>query len=136
MQIIGSLGKDAIVKEVGGKNVINFSVAHSEKWKDNQGNLKEKTTWAECAYWTDKTGLLPYLKKGQLVYVEGSPEADAYLNKEGAAAATLRLRVSNVQLLGGNKQDANSNGQTQWAGTPVAAQPSSQGAPIDNDLPF
>ena len=29
LQIIGNLGKDCIVKEVNGKNVINFSVAHS-----------------------------------------------------------------------------------------------------------
>ena len=103
LQIVGHLGKDCVTKEVNGKNVINFNVAHSEKFKDAQGVLKEKTTWVECAYWTDRVGVAPYLKKGQLVYAEGSPEADGYLNKENQPAATLRMRVLNIQLLGSSK---------------------------------
>jgi single-strand DNA-binding protein len=51
IQVIGHLGKDAIVNNVNGKTVINFSVCHTEKFKDTQGNLKEKTVWCECAQW-------------------------------------------------------------------------------------
>lgn len=109
LQIIGNLGKDCIVKEVNGKNVINFSVAHTERYKDSQGNQKDRTTWVECAYWTDKITVAQYLTKGRTVYAEGSPEADAYTNKEGQASATLRMRVQNVQLLGGNSNDGNNN---------------------------
>ena len=109
LQIIGNLGKDCIIKEVNGKSVINFSVAHTERFKDSQGNPKERTTWVECAYWTDRTAVGQYLKKGQMVYAEGSPEADAYLNKENQAAATLRMRVQNIQLLGGNKEGTGNN---------------------------
>ena len=105
LQIVGNLGKDCIVKEVNGKNVINFSVAHTERFKDSQGNPKERTTWVECAYWTDRTAVAPYLKKGQLVYAEGAPEADGYMNKENQAAATLRMRVQNLQLLGSKTSD-------------------------------
>ena len=113
LQIVGNLGKDCIVKEINGKNVINFSVAHTEKVKDSQGNLKERTTWVECAYWTDRTAVAQYLKKGKMVYAEGSPEADAYTNKENQAAATLRMRVQNLQLLGGGDGNAQSNGNNQ-----------------------
>jgi len=109
LQIIGNLGKDCIVKEVNGKNVINFSVAHTERYKDSKGNQKDRTTWVECAYWTDRTTVAQYLTKGRTVYAEGSPEADAYTNKEGQASATLRMRVQNVQLLGGNSNDGNNN---------------------------
>ena len=105
LQVIGNLGKDCIVKEINGKSVINFSVAHSERYKDAQGNQKERTTWVECAYWTDRTAIAPYLVKGTSVYAEGSPEADPYMNKEGQAAATLRMRVQNIQLLGGGNRD-------------------------------
>jgi len=105
LQIIGNLGKDCIVKEVNGKNVINFSVAHTERYKDAQGNQKERTTWVECAYWTDKTAVAQYLTKGRTVYAEGTPEVDAYTNKEGKVTATLRMRVQIVQLLGGNSAD-------------------------------
>ncbi len=109
LQIIGNLGKDCIVKEVNGKNVINFSVAHTERFKDSTGNQKERTTWVECAFWTDRTAVAPYLKKGQLVYAEGSPEADGYMNKDNQASATLRMRVRDVQLLGGRTDSDQSN---------------------------
>ena len=114
LQIIGNLGKDCITKEVNGKNVINFSVAHTERYKDNQGNPIEKTTWVECAYWTDKTAVAQYLTKGRTVFAEGAPEADAYTNKDNVAASTLRMRVQSVQLLGGNNNDGgqNSNGNS------------------------
>lgn len=112
LQIIGNLGKDCIVKEVNGKNVINFSVAHTERYKDGQGNQKERTTWVECAYWTDRTAVAQYLTKGRTVYAEGTPEADPYMNKEGVASATLRMRVQNVQLLGTTNAGEN-NGSNQ-----------------------
>jgi single-strand DNA-binding protein len=106
LQIVGNLGKDCIVKEVNGKNVINFSVAHTERFKDSTGAPRERTTWVECAYWTDRTAIAPYLKKGQMVFAEGAPEAEGYMNKENQAAATLRMRVREIQLLGG-RTDAN-----------------------------
>ncbi|HAO04353.1 MAG TPA: single-stranded DNA-binding protein, partial [Chitinophagaceae bacterium] len=93
LQVIGNLGADCIQKEINGKTVINFNVAHSERFKDAQGNLKERTIWVNCAYWTDRTAIAQYLTKGKTVYAEGTPEADAYTNKEGQAAATLRMRV-------------------------------------------
>ena len=140
LQIIGNLGKDCILKEVNGKHVINFSVAHTERFKDAQGNQKERTTWVECAYWSDKTALGNYLKKGQMVFAEGSPEADAYINKEGAAASTLRMRVANVQLLGSNKENSGPNtGNVTNAGMSKPPVMSPAPEPIDagaDDLPF
>ncbi|MDQ6844465.1 MAG: single-stranded DNA-binding protein [Bacteroidota bacterium] len=112
LQIIGNLGKDCIVKEINGKNVINFSVAHTERFKDSTGAQRERTTWVECAYWTDRTAIAPYLKKGQLVFAEGSVEAEGYMNKENQAAATLRMRVRDIQLLGGRTDGNQSNSGT------------------------
>jgi single-strand DNA-binding protein len=141
LQIVGNLGGDCIQKEVNGKTVINFNVAHTEKYKDAQGNLKERTTWVNCAYWTDRTAVAQYLKKGKQIYAEGSPEADGYLNKENQPAATLRMRVQNLQLLGGGNesggQSTNSGGQLSSSSTPVsnASRMSDISEPAD-DLPF
>lgn len=144
LQVIGNLGKDCIVKEVNGKNVINFSVAHTERFKDSQGNQKERTTWVECAYWTDRTAVAQYLTKGRTVFAEGSPEADAYTNKEGQAAATLRMRVQTVQLLGGGNTAENPNPGTNAGNVTYntnTARPVATTAPIaasegSDDLPF
>jgi single-strand DNA-binding protein len=155
LQIVGNLGADCIQKEVNGKNVINFNVAHTEKYKDAQGNPVEKTTWVNCAYWTDKTGIAQYLTKGKMVYAEGAPEADGYTNKDGQVAATLRMRVLNIQLLGGNTNDnnqanpgnqnnvqsnySNSGNVTNSGNTPAPAMRTPAPVadmPLDDDLPF
>ena len=47
LMVIGNLGKDCTVNTVNGKNVINFSVANTEKFKDSTGAQREKTTWVE-----------------------------------------------------------------------------------------
>lgn len=106
LQAIGHLGKDCITNTVNGKNVINFSVAHSEKYKDAQGNPVEKTTWVECAYWTDRTAISQYLRKGTQVYVEGTPEVRTYPKNDGTTGASLSIRVFNIQLLGGKSENA------------------------------
>lgn len=139
LQIIGNLGKDCIVKEINGKHVINFSVAHTERYKDSQGTQKERTTWVECAYWTDKTAIAPYLVKGTSVYAEGSPEADPYTNKEGQASATLRMRVQNIQLLSSNREQGSNQGNVTNTGMTappvVKTEQANTAAPVD-DLPF
>jgi single-strand DNA-binding protein len=138
LQVIGHLGKDCLTNVVSGKNVINFSVAHSEKYKDNMGNQKERTTWVECAYWTERIAIAPYLKKGQLVYVEGTPDVRAYSKNDGTAGASLNLRVLNIQLLGSANRPEGQTGNysdqqgAQRADIPVPAQV----AETADDLPF
>ncbi len=141
LQVIGNLGNDCVVKEINGKNVINFNVAHSERYKDAQGNQKERTTWVACAYWVDRTTVSQYLTKGKTVYAEGYPEADPYTNKEGQPAATLRMRVQNLQLLGGNSGTNDSQGAIQGnvSNAGMSTRPVVTTAPTDggsDDLPF
>lgn len=139
LQVIGHLGKDCRQNEVNGKNVINFSVAHSEKFKNSTGTMQEKTTWVECAYWTDRTGIAPYLVKGQLVYVEGSPDVESYKKQDGEPGASLKLRVREVQLLGGKadaqRTDDIPGGQYKSAPAPSAPAPVAHEESAD-DLPF
>src|SRR6185436_7240482 len=113
LMVIVNLGKDCIVITVNGKNVINFNVAHTEKFKDSSGAQREKTTWVECAYWTDRTGIAPYLKKGIQVYAEGTPEVRTYQTNDGKSGASLSLRVQTVQLLGARTESGGGGMPTQ-----------------------
>jgi single-strand DNA-binding protein len=103
----------------------------------------------DCAYWTDRTAIAPYLKKGTQVYVEGNPDVRTYTTQDGRNGATLSLRVQTVQLLvsknddgtnsGGNYQ-SNPQPQAQSYNTPPNNfQPAQQAQdlvePLD-DLPF
>ena len=139
MQIIGNLGKDCVVNTVNGKNVINFTVAHTEKYKDSQGTSQEKTTWVDCAYWTDRTALSPYLTKGKQIFAEGVPEVRTFTRQDGTSGASLSLRVREVQLLGG--KDSNTSGAPAYSNASSASSGSTVPSaneitePID-DLPF
>ena len=139
MQVIGNLGKDCVVNTVNGKNVINFTVAHTEKYRDSQGNNQEKTTWVDCAYWTDRTAVAPYLQKGTQVFVEGTPEVRSFTRNDGTAGASLSLRVREVQLLGrkgdnlGGSSSGSENASYNRQESPAAA---SVNDDIADDLPF
>jgi single-strand DNA-binding protein len=141
MQVIGNLGKDCVTNAVNGKTVMNFNVAHTEKFRDAQGNQKDKTIWVECAYWTDRTGIAPYLKKGTQVYVEGTPEVRTYTKNDGTTAASLTLRVFSVQLLGsrgeGSAAPAGNSGGYSSSASSYSPAPASNDItePVD-DLPF
>src|SRR5687767_4382188 len=130
LQIIGNLGKDCVVNTVNGKNVINFTVAHTEKYKDSQGVQQEKTTWVDCAYWTDRTAVAPYLTKGTLVYVEGSPEARSFQRNDGTPGASLSLRVREVQLLSSRRDSV--GGFQQQGSSASAASPNQSNVPTTN----
>ena len=145
LQVIGNLAKDCVVNNVNGKNVINFNVAHNEKYKDAQGVQKDKTVWVDCAYWTDRTGIAPYLKKGTQVFAEGTPDIRTYTTTDGRQGATLSLRVNMVQLLGSRSenQGGDTSGSSYQNSQPTYNQPSSQAFVSHNeitepsdDLPF
>ena len=136
MQVIGNLGKDCVVNTVNGKNVINFTVAHTEKYKDSQGANQEKTTWVDCAYWTDRTAIAPYLQKGQQVYVEGTPEVRSFTRNDGTPGASLSMRIRDVQLLG-RKGDSNSGGSSYGNESSTTRQEAPASVDeVADDLPF
>lgn len=135
LQVIGNLGKDCVVNNVNGKNVINFSVAHTEKYRDAQGQQKDKTIWVECAYWTDRTGIAPYLKKGTQVYAEGAPDIRTYTTGDGRPGSSLSLRVMSVQLLGAKGEGQGSDGQGSYNQPSYGqAQPSASRNVTANDI--
>ena len=142
LQVIGNLGRDCVTNTVNGKNVMNFTVAHTEKYKDSTGAQREKTIWVDCAYWSDRTGIAPYLKKGTQVYVEGAPEVRTYQTQDGKSGAALSVRVSSIQLLGSRSAEgggSNAGGYQQQQGGYNAPAPSMEPpivSDVADDLPF
>lgn len=122
---------------VNGKNVMNFTVAHTEKFKDSTGAQREKTTWVDCAYWSDRTGIAPYLKKGTQVYAEGTPEVRTYTTQDGKNGASLTLRVLNIQLLGSRSNDGgNGGGYSAPSAAPQMSNDAGINSDVADDLPF
>lgn len=95
LQLIGRLGKDAEVKEVNSKKVLEFTVAVDTGYGENK-----KTLWVQCSKWGENTAVGQYLIKGKQVHVSGEPSLNTYTNKEGKEVTTLRLRCMEITLVG------------------------------------
>lgn len=103
LEAIGNLGADAIIKDLNGQKYIAFSVAHTESYKDSQGQRHERTTWVSCLKYGESQ-VINYLKKGTRVFIRGELSAKAY-EAGGALQAGINCRVRELQLLGGNRAD-------------------------------
>lgn len=132
MTAIGHLGSQATLNNVNGKQVINMNLAHSEKHKDAQGNIVNKSVWINVSWWSESSKILQYLQKGAQIFVEGIPSVDVYKNKDGQTVPQLKLRATMVQLLGGNKQD-NPQPQSQQ---PTSGLTQSQEEFLSDEAPF
>lgn len=123
--IVGRLGREPEMRYTpNGTPVTNFSVAVSRKWKNQNGELQEKTTWFRVTAWGKLAETCnEYLDKGRMVLVEGEVEASAWMGQDGEPRATLELRAQNVRFLGGK-----SNGGSEQAEAPAPAE--------EDDLPF
>ena len=101
LKVIGNfnLGADATVNTVNGKTVINFNAAHSESYVDASGNRQDRSVWVNFSWWSDRTNIVQYLKKGVSVLVDGVPSATLYKNRDNVQVAQLQVRINYLQLL-------------------------------------
>ncbi len=136
---VGHLGRECSVKIINGVNAISFSMAVTEKYKNKEGVLIDNTTWLECTLWRkpEHSTVAQYLKKGQLVMVEGRPEVKAYKSREGEARASLTIRIDELLLLGGSKSAApGAEGLATAADNPGGADFVPKTNTPEEDLPF
>ena len=122
--VAGTLGKDAEVKYLAnGDAIANFSVA------DSQGRDKP-TIWWNCGLYGKRAeSLSQYLLKGQAVTVTGSVSEREWTDKEGNKRKSMDVRVSDVALQGGRK---NEEPQQERRQAPAPQQMDMS----DDDLPF
>ncbi len=139
--LLGRLGKDPEMKTVGNSQVVNFSVATDETWKDKvSGEKKSKTTWHNIVIWGALANVAAqYLHKGDQVYLEGKIDTRSY-EKDGITRYVTEILVSNMVMLGSKStQSSPTHGEAAW--DPDEKKPVSGGQPVTNsggsdDLPF
>jgi single-strand DNA-binding protein len=113
--VIGNLTADAEVKDVSNKKVINFAIGSSEKFKDQQGVVVEKSYYYNCSIWRDSNvNVAKYLTKGTKVFIEGTPDVEVYKDKEGNNRGAIKISVSNLELIGGGNKDNQSSSNSSY----------------------
>lgn len=104
MNIIGRLTRDAQIRTTSqDKQVVNFSVAINDSYKNKQGERVEQSTYLDCSYWISPS-VAKVLKKGTLVELTGRVSARAWMGKDGEPKAALNYHVSQIKFHGGNKK--------------------------------
>ena len=134
--LIGRLGKDPELRYTpGGRAVVQFPLATSERWTDQEGQKKESTTWHNIVAWGRQAEVLKeYLSKGQQLYLEGRIDNRSYEDREGNKRYISEIVVQQFQFIGsrGDSTAARPNDQTE----PEQAPSSGQSSDDDDDLPF
>jgi single-strand DNA-binding protein len=99
--IVGRLGKDPEMRATpSGTSVTRFTVATDEKFTDRNGEKQERTEWHNITAW-GKLGEIcgQYLKKGKLVYIEGSIRTDSWDDKESGQKKYRTEIVANTMKM-------------------------------------
>lgn len=105
-QVIGNLGSDAHVEQNNGRPFVSFNVAHNDRFTKEDGTVVEKMQWISCALNGDGGKLLPFLKKGRQVYVEGRCQTRVFSSeKERRMVAGVNLSVDHLELIGGQSDE-------------------------------
>jgi len=130
--LIGNLGQDPETRFTPqGTAVANLSVATNESWKDQNGEMQDRTEWHRIVMYgrmAETAG--EYMKKGQMVYVEGRLNTREWEDKNQIKRRTTEIRCDNFTMLGKRTDSQGSNPIS----TTDAPSKSDDGG--DDDLPF
>ena len=100
--LIGRLGKDPEIRSTPqGTTVAKFTMATDDRYTDRNGEKQERTEWHNIVAWSKLAEICgQYLKKGKLVYIEGSLRTDSWDDKEtGQKRYRTEIVAQNMQML-------------------------------------
>jgi single-strand DNA-binding protein len=146
--LIGNLGRDPETRYMPeGGAITNISIATTDKWKDKNGEMQEKTEWHRVAFFGKLAEIAgEYLKKGSQVYVEGRLQTRKWQDKDGQDKYTTEIVANVMQMLGsrqgmgGGDRDAGGERPQGSGAKPAAAgsKPAGKGKfdDFEDDIPF
>jgi single-strand DNA-binding protein len=144
-QLVGvfRIGKDAEIREVKGKSVINLVMAYNYGMKDDGGN--RPTQWVDASLWGARAEKLEqYLLKGQQVYaVINDAHIETFEKRDGGSGFKLTGTIGEIELVGGKPQGSGERAERAPARREPerrapAAKPAATGGfdDMDDDIPF
>jgi len=132
VMLIGNLGRDPELSYTPtGLAVAKFSVATNERWKDENGNLQERTEWHNIVAWRKLADICSqYLKKGSKVYIEGRIQTRSWDDRNtGVKRYMTEIVADNLIMLDAKKFEGEPSNEI----SPDVSEPP---IPEKDDLPF
>ncbi|MEM6734653.1 MAG: single-stranded DNA-binding protein [Bacteroidota bacterium] len=101
VNLIGRIGADAVAKPIPGKDrfAIEFSLATTNTYTNDQGNKVEDTTWHNCIVYRKSDSVVPYLTKGTLIDLDNGRITYEKYEKEGVEMTATKIIFNDILLL-------------------------------------
>jgi len=152
--LLGNAGKDPEIRSTpSGVMVASFTLATSDRQKDQQGNWQDRTEWHNLKAFNRTAEIVrDYVKKGSKLYIEGKITTNSWDDKEsGQKRYRTEILINELVLLsgrdegsGGASASSSSRSTSSASSTasfdqrpPAAHDDYAQSAEIsDDDIPF
>jgi len=137
--LVGNVGRDPELRYTqGGQPVASFSIATNERFKDKDGNWKDRTEWHRIVAWARLAEVCgEYLRKGSPVYVEGRIQTRDWEDKEGNKRQTTEIVIQTMQMLGRRGEGGGATGgDDRGRGGPMGGDEPMPAGGGDDEIPF
>lgn len=142
--LLGNVGKDPEIRATGsGAIVATFSLATTDRTKDQSGNWSDRTEWHNLVAFQRTAEIVrDYVKKGSKLYIEGKIQTRSWDDKTtGEKKYRTEIIVNDLSLLSGRGEGEGSYTRSGSAAfdqrQPAPAEDIGQSAEItDDDIPF
>jgi len=98
VRLEGNLGKNAEKKTTPNGDVVNFSIAVNEVWKDKDGTAHKNTDWFQIQVWGPLAKFAATLKAGTPVIVEGKIKPETY-TADGVEHKTFSIKANYIRKI-------------------------------------
>lgn len=103
VMLIGNVGKDPEIRmgQTTGRKCVQFSLATSSRYRDANGERKERTDWHNIVGWGKIADIVEQLgiRKGMALYVEGVLTNRSWTDNQGQKRYTTEINMDTFQLL-------------------------------------
>lgn len=110
--ILGNVGQNPEIKQVGDNKVANFTIATTERGYTTQAGtvIPDKTEWHNVVAWRGLAEICErFIQKGSQIYIEGKITTRTW-EKDSVKMYKTEIVADNIQLLG-KKPESNQQSQ-------------------------
>ena len=99
--LVGRLGRDPETRYTSsGQAVCNINIATDSTYKDRAGERQKRTEWHRIVLWGKLAEISQqYLKKGQLVFIEGRLQTRQWDDKTGNKRTSTEIVANEMRML-------------------------------------
>ena len=132
--ISGNIGGEPVLRQTaGGNQVLSFSVAVNDRYKDESGEWKDRPNWVGCTMFGNRAASVArFLAKGSKVAIEGKLRWSQWETQDGSKRSKLEVVVDELEFMSRNENGS----QGQAYGRGEVAQPAMETVPYDDEIPF